>query len=208
MIYLYKIAILHHGMQSFRNNRLLHACLLHARLLHGCDVTHISSIGRFATSISLREHANERYVKCLRMNWGSKHLIIINNPTQNDLVTEIDNFIEVYNNSVIELIHCFRTSFFGRIDNLASSVITSRPKNSVPKHCISSITYKYSIDIKHHEFTGSRCKHTEMSSVWWLISQLQTTLWCQLNNYTCKKHGRATVIPRNIILIFQPNISC
>ena len=43
-------------------NRLLHACLLHARLLHGCDVTHISSIGRFATSISLREHANERYV--------------------------------------------------------------------------------------------------------------------------------------------------
>ena len=61
IIYLYKIAILHHGMQSFRVNRLLHACLLHARLLHGCDVTHISSIGRFATSISLREHANERY---------------------------------------------------------------------------------------------------------------------------------------------------
>ena len=30
-------------------NRLLHACLLHARLLHGCDVTHISSIGRSAT---------------------------------------------------------------------------------------------------------------------------------------------------------------
>ena len=48
-------------MQSFHNNRLLHACLLHARLLHDCDVTHISSIGRFATSISLREHANERY---------------------------------------------------------------------------------------------------------------------------------------------------
>ena len=61
IIYLYKIAILHHGMQSFRINRLLHACLLHARLLHDCDVTHISSIGRFATSISLREHANERY---------------------------------------------------------------------------------------------------------------------------------------------------
>ena len=35
---------------------------LHARLLHGCDVTHISSIGRVATSISLREHANKRYV--------------------------------------------------------------------------------------------------------------------------------------------------
>ena len=141
IIYLYEIAILHHGMQSFHNNRLLHACLLHARLLHGCDVTHISSIGRFATSISLHEHANERYAKCLVMNWCSKHLIIINNPTQNDLFTEIDNFIEVYNNSVIELIQCFGTSFFGRIDHLASSVIKYRPKNSVPKHCIRSITY-------------------------------------------------------------------
>ena len=143
IIYLYKIAILHHGMQSFHNNCLLHACLLHARLLHGCDVTHISSIGRFATSISLREHANERYAECLGMNWCSKHLIIINNPTQNDLFTEIDNFIEVYNNSVIELIQCFGTSFFGRIDHLASSVIKFRPKNSVPKHCIRSITYNY-----------------------------------------------------------------
>ena len=57
IIYLYKIVIPHHGMQSFRINRLLHA-----RLLHGCDVTHISSIGRFETSISLREHTNERYV--------------------------------------------------------------------------------------------------------------------------------------------------
>ena len=74
-------------MQWFHNNRLLHACLLHARLLHACDVTHISSIGRFATSISLREHANERYAKCLGMNWCSKHFIIINNPTQNDLLT-------------------------------------------------------------------------------------------------------------------------
>ena len=70
-----------------------------------------------------------------------KHLIIINNPTQNDLFTEIDNFIEVYNNSVIELVQCFGTSFFGRIDHLASSVIKFRPKNSVPKHCIRSITY-------------------------------------------------------------------
>ena len=118
-------------MQSFHNNRLLYACLLHARLLHGCDVTHISSIGRFATSISLREHANERYAECLEMNLCSK----------NDLFTEIDNFIEVYNNSVIELIPCFGTSFFGRIVHLASSVITSRPNNSVPKHCIRSITY-------------------------------------------------------------------
>ena len=154
IIYLYKIAILHHGMQSFHNNRLLHACLLHARLLHGCDVTHIFSIGRFATSISLHQHANERYAECLGppppqclgMNWCSKHLIIINNPTQNDLFTEIDNFIEVYNNSVIELVQCFGTSFFGRIDHLASSVIKFRPKklkNSVPKHCIRSITYNY-----------------------------------------------------------------
>ena len=76
-------------MQSFHNNRLLHACLLHARLLH------ISSIGRFATSISLREHANEHYAECLGMNWCSKHLIIINNATQNDLFTEIYNLIEV-----------------------------------------------------------------------------------------------------------------
>ena len=109
--------------------------------MHGCDLAHIASIGRFATSISLREHANERYAKCLVMNWCSKHLIIINNPTQNDLFTEIDNFIEVYNNSVIELVQCFGTSFFGRIDHLASSVIKFRPKNSVPKHCICSIIY-------------------------------------------------------------------
>ena len=30
------------------------------------------------------------------------------------LFNEIDNFIEVYSNSVIELIQCFGTSFFGR----------------------------------------------------------------------------------------------
>ena len=94
----------------------MHACLLHARLLHGCDVTHISSRCRFATSISLREHANERYAECLGMNWCSKHFIIINNPTQNDLFTEIDNFIEVYNNLVIELIHCFGTLIVLRSD--------------------------------------------------------------------------------------------
>ena len=40
---------------------------------------------------------------------------------------------------------CFGTSFFGRIDHLASSVIKFRPKNSVPKHCIRSITYKYKV---------------------------------------------------------------
>ena len=33
------------------------------------------------------------------------------------LLNEIDNFIEVYNNSVIELVQCFGTSFFGRIDH-------------------------------------------------------------------------------------------
>ena len=48
---------------------------------------------------------------------------------------EIVNFIEVYNNSVIELVQCFGTSIFGRIDHLASSV-KFRPKNSVPTHGI------------------------------------------------------------------------
>ena len=39
------------------------------------------------------------------------------------LFSEIDNFIEVHNNSVIERIQCFGTSCFGRIDHLASSVV-------------------------------------------------------------------------------------
>ena len=63
------------------------------------------------------------------------------------LSKEIANFIEVYNNSVIELVQhvqCFGTSFFGRIDHLSSSMIKFRPKNSVSKHCIRSITYNYS----------------------------------------------------------------
>ena len=34
------------------------------------------------------------------------------------LFNAIDNCIEVYNNSVIELVHCFGTSFFGRIDQI------------------------------------------------------------------------------------------
>ena len=67
------------------------------------------------------------------------------------LFNEIDNFIEVYNNSVIELIQCFGTSFFGRIDHLASSMIKFRPKNSVPKHCIRTITYKYGTIASHDE---------------------------------------------------------
>ena len=41
--------------------------------------------------------------------------VIINNTTQNDSLNETDNFIEVYNNSVIERIQCFGTSFFGRM---------------------------------------------------------------------------------------------
>ena len=57
----------------------------------------------------------------------------MNIPTQKDLFTEIDNFIEVYNNSVIALIQCFGTSFFGRIDHLASSVIKFRPIELGPK---------------------------------------------------------------------------
>ena len=47
IIYLYKIAILHHGMQSFCINHLLHACsLLHDCWRHAliCDVKHISSL--------------------------------------------------------------------------------------------------------------------------------------------------------------------
>ena len=59
------------------------------------------------------------------------------------LFNEIDNFIEVYNNSVIELVQYFGTSFFGQIDHLASSVIKFWSQNSVPKHCIRSITYNY-----------------------------------------------------------------
>ena len=61
------------------------------------------------------------------------------------LFNEIDNCIEVYNNSVIKLLQCLGTSFFGQIDHIASSVIKFRPKNSVPKHCIRSITYNYAL---------------------------------------------------------------
>ena len=76
---------------------------------------------------------------------------------------EIDNFIEVYNNSVIELIQCFGTSFFGRIDHLASSVIKFRPKNSVPKHCIRSITYHYSIIVRYIWMSNGFVKFEECS---------------------------------------------
>ena len=50
-------------------------------------------------------------------------------------------YVYIYNNLLIEFVQCLGTSFFGRIDHLASSVIKLRPKNSVPKHCIRSITY-------------------------------------------------------------------
>ena len=45
------------------------------------------------------------------------------------LFNEIDNFIEVhvYYNFFIELVQCFGTSFFGRIDHLASSVSDQIP---------------------------------------------------------------------------------
>ena len=52
------------------------------------------------------------------------------------LFNEIDNFIEVYNNLVIELVQCFGTSFFSQIDHRACEV---------PKHCIRSITYNYTV---------------------------------------------------------------
>ena len=76
------------------------------------------------------------------------------------LFNEIDNFIEVYNNSVIELIQCFGTSFFGRIDHLVSSVIKFRQKNSVPKHCIRSITYNYcDFNLQKHKWQNLPRRH-------------------------------------------------
>ena len=69
----------------------------------------------------------------------------MNNLTQNDLFTETDNFIEVYNNSVIELLQCFGTSFFflwsdWSLRKLGDQIPT---KELGPKHCIRSITYNY-----------------------------------------------------------------
>ena len=54
IIYLYKIAILHHGMQSF--HIIIYCPPVYCTLLFIAD-----HCDRFATSISLREHANERY---------------------------------------------------------------------------------------------------------------------------------------------------
>ena len=129
IICLYKIAILHHGIQSF--HIIIYCTPVYCTLVY-CTIA--DSSDSFATSISLREHANERYA------------------------------VDVYNNSVIELVQCFGTSFFGRIDHLASSVIKFRPKNSVPKHCTSSITYTYITMNK--QFQASIILQ-RVSSVWW-----------------------------------------
>ena len=56
IIYLYKIAILHHGMQSF--HIIIDCTPVYCTLVY-CTIAGRSD--RFATSISLREHANERY---------------------------------------------------------------------------------------------------------------------------------------------------
>ena len=81
------------------------------------------------------------------------------------LFNEIDNFIEVYNNSVIELIQCFGTSFFGRINHLANSVIKFRPKNSVQKHYIRSITYNYCIIVGIDNILGIQPAYLSISGV-------------------------------------------
>ena len=56
IIYLYKIAILHHGMQSF--HIIVYCTPVYCTLVY-CTIADRSD--RFATSISLREHANEHY---------------------------------------------------------------------------------------------------------------------------------------------------
>ena len=56
IIYHYKIAILHHGMQSF--NIIVYCTPVYCTLVY-CTIADRSD--RFATSISLREHASEHY---------------------------------------------------------------------------------------------------------------------------------------------------
>ena len=55
-VYLYKVAIFHHGMQSF--HIIVYCTPVYCTLFY-CTIADRSD--RFATSISLREHANERY---------------------------------------------------------------------------------------------------------------------------------------------------
>ena len=56
IMYLYNIAILYHGMQSF--DILVYCTPVYCTLVY-CTIADRSD--RFATSISLREHAHERY---------------------------------------------------------------------------------------------------------------------------------------------------
>ena len=56
IIYLYKIDILYHGMKSF--HIIVYCTPVYCTLVY-CTIADRSD--RFATSISLREHANERY---------------------------------------------------------------------------------------------------------------------------------------------------
>ena len=57
--------------------------------------------------------------------------------------TEIDNCIEVCNNSVVELIIRLLNSYSVLGPRSLVGLITSQAQNSVPKHCIRSITYNY-----------------------------------------------------------------
>ena len=56
VVYLYEIAILHHGMQSF--HIIVYCTPAYCALVY-CTIADRSD--RFATSISLHEHAHERY---------------------------------------------------------------------------------------------------------------------------------------------------
>ena len=56
IIYLYKIAMLHHKIQSF--HIIIYCTPVYCTLVY-CTIADRSD--RFATSISLREHAIERY---------------------------------------------------------------------------------------------------------------------------------------------------
>ena len=99
------------------------------------DVTH-----RFVTSLCNFNITTRacKWTLCRSMFRNEeKHII---------LMLIIDNFIEVYNNLVIELVQCFGTSFFGRIDHLASSVLKFRPKNTSYQRyhtCVTSLIRRF-----------------------------------------------------------------
>ena len=115
-------------MQSFHIHVIVYCTPVYCTLVY-CTIADRSD--RFATSISLREHANERFAD--NYQYSNINLMLFN---------EIDNFIEVYSNSVIELIQCFGTSFFGRIDHLASSyliILTSQQIHRTSTHYIEQI---------------------------------------------------------------------